>query len=236
VTDTLEAECGAEDAQIVLERLLAERHSCRAFLPFQVEKGTIEWIFATAQRTASWCNSQPWQVTIVSGPALDRVRASLEEAVESGRERGSDLPFPTEYRGVYGDRRRECGFQLYGSVGISRGDRAGYARQSAQNYRLFEAPHAAILTTDPGLGAYGAVDVGGYVQVLLLAMQAQRVAAIPQAALANYSRQVKAAAQIPEERLLVCTVAFGYEDPDHPVNRFRTSRAPLNDVVTWIDQ
>jgi hypothetical protein len=63
------------------------------------------------------------------------------------------------------------------------------------------------LTTDPGLGVYGAVDVGGYVQVLLLAMQVQGVAAIPQAALASYSKQVKAAAQIPEGRLLVCTVA-----------------------------
>jgi nitroreductase len=236
VTDTVEAELGAEEARIVLERLLAERHSCRAFLPVEVEKSTIEWIFATAQRTASWCNSQPWQATILSGPALDRMKAAIEDAAESSLCHGSDFPFPAEYTGVYGDRRRECGFQLYSSVGIARGDRAGYARQSAQNYRLFEAPHAAILTTDPGLGVYGAVDVGGYVQVLLLAMQAQRVAAIPQAALANYSKQVKAAARIPEERLLVCTVAFGYENGDHPVNRFRTSRAPLSDVVTWIDQ
>ena len=236
MTESLEIQRRPEEASAVLARLLAERHSCRAFLPVPVERPTIEWIFTTAQRAASWCNSQPWQVSIVSGPALRRLRAALEKAAETGQERESDFAFPTEYRGVYGERRRECGFQLYNSVGVARGDRAGYARQSAQNYRLFGAPHAAIVTSDQGLGAYGAIDVGGYVQILLLAMQAQQVAAIPQAAPANYSKLVKTAAGISDDRVLVCSVAFGYEAADHPVNSFRTSRAPIDAVVTWIDQ
>ena len=58
---------GALSAEAVaLERLLTERHSCRAFLPDEVERGTLESIFAMAQRAASWCNSQPWQVTVLS--------------------------------------------------------------------------------------------------------------------------------------------------------------------------
>src|SRR5438445_4541961 len=155
-----------------LDTLLAQRHSCRAFLPRPVDRATMESILRTAQRAASWCNSQAWQVNITSGAATERLRAQLVEAQLSGQRGGSDFPFPAEYTGVYLERRRECGFQLYNAVGVTRGDKEGYARQTLENFRLFDAPHVAVLTSDRGLGIYGAVDVGGYVQVLLLAMQA----------------------------------------------------------------
>src|SRR5881392_1236858 len=174
-----------------LDTLLAQRHSCRAFMPHPVERATIEAILRTAQRAASWCNSQAWQVSITCGAATDRLRAKLVAAQLSGQRGGSDFPFPAEYTGVYLERRRECGFQLYNAVGVARGDKEGYARQTLENFRLFGAPHVAVLTSDPGLGVYGAVDVGNYVQALLLAMQAHGVAAIPQAALAGYSALVK---------------------------------------------
>ena len=44
----------------VLERLLATRHSCRGFRPHPVAKGTIDRIVSVAQKSASWCNTQPW--------------------------------------------------------------------------------------------------------------------------------------------------------------------------------
>lgn len=37
------------------------------------------------------------------------------------------------------------------------------------------------------------------------------------------------------ERHIVCGLSFGYADNAHPANGFRTSRAPLEDAVTWID-
>ena len=218
-----------------LDALLAARHSCRAFLPDPVPRATLEAILVSAQRAASWCNSQAWQVAITSGDGTERLRRALMEAAASGREGGSDFPFPAQYTGVYQERRRECGFQLYSAVGVARGDKAGYARQALENFRFFGAPHVAVLTSDPGLGVYGAVDVGGYVQVLMLAMQAQGVASIAQAALANHSALVKAQLGIPAERRMVCAISFGYEDATHPVNGWRTARAPLQDVVQWVN-
>ena len=218
-----------------LDRLLQERHSCRAFLPRQVERAVLDSILQTAQRTASWCNSQAWQVTIASGAAADRLRVALVEAAQSGSRGGSDFPFPAEYTGVYLERRRECGFQLYNAVGVARGDKSGYAKQTLENFRLFGAPQVAVLTSDPGLGVYGAVDVGGYVQVLLLAMQAHGVAAVPQAALAGHSALVKSQLGIAPERPMVCAISFGYEDTAHPANSYRTNRAPLSDAVNWVD-
>lgn len=220
-----------------LDSLLAERHSCRAFLSQPVARETQESIFRMAQRAASWCNSQAWQVSIASGDATERLRSQLVAAATQGDATdSSDFPFPAAYTGVYQDRRRECGFQLYSAVGVPRGDKAGYAEQTLQNFKLFGAPHVAILTSDPDLGVYGAVDVGGYVQVLLLAMQAHGVAAIPQAALARYSGLVKRLVAIPADRRMVCAMSFGYEDEAHPANSYRTTRASLDEAVTWVDR
>src|SRR3546814_1779339 len=72
-----------------LERLLATRHSCRAFLPDRVPQPTIDAILALAQRTASWCNAQPWQVIVASGAATDRFRDALAQPAPAV----PDLPF-----------------------------------------------------------------------------------------------------------------------------------------------
>ena len=55
------------------EELLKRRYSCRGFLPRQVQRATIERILEVAQRTPSWCNAQPWQAHIASGPATERL-------------------------------------------------------------------------------------------------------------------------------------------------------------------
>jgi nitroreductase len=217
------------------EHLLKERYSCRAFLPQQVDTAAITRMLEIAQRTPSWCNSQPWQVVITRGGATDRFRTALCEYAAT-HEREPDYTFPREYRGVYLERRRECGFQLYESVGIARGDRVASARQAMENYRLFGAPHAMVVTTDEALGVSGILDCGAWVNNFMLAARSLGVASIAQAALGAHPKFLRAYFGLPAERLVVCGMSFGYEDAAHPVNRFRTSRAAVDSVVTWVDQ
>jgi nitroreductase len=217
------------------EQLLTDRHSCRAFLPQQVEPANITRILQIAQRTPSWCNSQPWQVVITRGAGTDRFRDAIYE-YGAGHKPEPDFAFPREYRGVYLERRRECGFQLYESVGIARGDREASARQTLENFRLFGAPHAMIVTTDEALGAYGMLDCGAWVNNFMLAARSLGVASIAQAALGAHPKFLRAYFGLPEDRLIVCGVSFGYEDAGHPVNRFRTSRAAVDHVVTWVEE
>lgn len=118
-----------------LESLLHARFSCRAFRPDPVPTATIERLLAAAQRTPSWCNSQPWQVIVTTGDGTERLRTALVEAVRSGAAGASDFPFPREYTGVYDTRRKESGFALYNSLGIAKGDKAAYAKQMLENFR-----------------------------------------------------------------------------------------------------
>jgi len=218
-----------------LETLLAARYSCRAYKSQQVPRATIERILNAAQKTASWCNSQPWQVTITSGDATKQFRDVLYPVAASGAASTGDFPFPREYRGVYLDRRRESGFQLYNTLGIARGDKAAYAQQALENFNFFGAPHVAIITTDEALGVYGAVDCGGYVNNFMLAAQALGVATVPQAALAFHSEVVRKHFGLGDDRRVVCGISFGYPDIDHKVNSYRTTRAQLPDVTTFVD-
>jgi nitroreductase len=220
----------------VLEELLNERFSCRAFKPDPVPRVTIDRILAAAQKTASWCNSQPWQLAIASGAATKKFREVMYGAASGRGPTSGDFPFPREYLGVYLERRRESGFQLYNSLGIVRGDKAGYAKQALENFNFFGAPHVAIVHTDEALGVYGAIDCGGYVTSFMLAAQALGVATIPQAALAFHSELVRRHFGLGDDRKVVCGISFGFPDRAHKANSYRTTRAGIADTVSFFDE
>lgn len=217
-----------------LDKLLTDRHSCRGFLPDAVPRDTIERILAMAQKTASWCNAQPWQVHVLSAAATERARGELMQQVQAGREQ-PDIAFPEAYVGAYAERRRECARRLYGAVGVTWGDRTASAKQALENFRFFGAPHLALITSNAALGTYGAVDCGAYVSNFMLAAQSLGVATIPQAALAAWSPFWRQWLALADDRRVVCGISFGIEDPQHPANGFRTDRAPLAEVVSWVD-
>ncbi|MBR0756069.1 nitroreductase [Bradyrhizobium jicamae] len=219
-----------------LESLLNERYSVRAFLPREVPRDIIEHVLTVAQRTASWCNSQPWQVLIASGEAKERFRKAIYAEAASGGKDNHDFTPPREYVGVYLERRRESGFQLYNTLGIARGDKAAYAKQALENYNFFGAPHVAVIHTNEPLGIYGAIDCGAYVANFMLAAQALGLGTIPQAALARHSGLIRKHFDLPDDRRVVCGISFGYADHAAKVNSYRTSRAEVADTVTFLDK
>lgn len=235
-TNSVAEHVSNQDRSAVLAELLTSRWSCRAFEPREVPRPVIERLLSLSQRSASWCNTQPWQVIVTTGEGTERFRAALADyAAAQGGELGDefDFPPPAEYRGVYRERRRTTGWQLYEAVGVERGDRVASARQAFANFRLFGAPHVAIVTTAAEQGVYGAVDSGLYISTFLLAATSLGIATIPQAALAGRSAFIREYFDIPEDRKVLAGISFGYAAADHPANSYRTTRAPLNEVVTW---
>lgn len=221
-----------QDPAATLDTLLQTRHSCRAFRADPVPDAVIADITASAGRVPSWCNSQPWQVIVTRAPETDRFRDALYQAATTTPSK-PDLEWPRQYAGIYKERRRTCGFQLYDSLGIPKEDRAATQAQMLENYRLFGAPHVAIVTTEADLGPYGAMDTGGFVALFTLAAQARGVVSIPQAAVAAQAPFLRDWFVIPENRHILCAISFGYADTDHPANAFRTERAPLSEILDW---
>ncbi len=221
------------NAPDIVESLLKTRYSCRSYKPDPVPQEIIERIVSMSQHTASWCNSQPWKLVITSGAATEELRRKMHARAMANEPDDSDFPYPREYRGVYQERRRESGFQLYDAVGIGPKDMAARTLQALENYNFFGAPHTAIIHTEEALGVYGAVDCGLFVSSFLIAAQSFGVATIAQAAVARQSQFLHKHFDIGDDRRIVCGISFGYPDETHPINNYRTSRAKLPDVVDW---
>jgi nitroreductase len=220
---------------LALNHLLASRYSCRAFLSTPVPVSTIEQILRAAQRTATWCNTQPWEVHVTTPRATERLRRVLYEHASKSPPSSPDIPWPREYRGAHLQRRRDAGFSLYKALGIGREDAQARQQQLLQNYRFFGAPHMLLLTTDEALGPYAYLDCGGYVSNFMLAARAHGVDTCTQAAIAHHSPVVRRHFDIPVDRTIVCGISFGYADSEHVANSFRLGRADLKDVVHWVD-
>jgi nitroreductase len=220
-----------------IDRLLTGRRSCRGYLPDELPRETIEQVLTVAQHTASWCNTQPWHAHIVSGEARAALsKAAVDHVITTfGQPAASDFPFPAQYTGVYDERRKEVGWQLYDAVGVQRGDRDASAMQMLRNFEFFGAPHVAIITTDADLGVYGAIDCGLYVNSFMLAAQALGLGTCAQAAIGQVAPAVREFLDLRGDRRIVCGIAFGRPDPDHPTAGFTSHRAPITDAVTFVD-
>lgn len=219
----------------MLENLLRRRHSCRAYLDRTVPPEVIRRILDMASRTVSDCNSQPWEVVVVGKAALERLRKAMHDHAATGAGFVTDIAPNGSYHGVYQDRRRACGWALYESVGIAKGDRAASQRQALENFRFFGAPHLAIVSANAALGPRAAIDCGGYLMSFLLAAEALGVAAVPQASPAYYTQLLREHLGIADDRAIFAGIAFGYEDSAHPANAYRTQRAPMNETVRFVE-
>jgi nitroreductase len=70
---------------------------------------------------------------------------------------------------------------------------------------------------------------------LMLVLESFGIACIAQAALAVYSDYLHEFFSIPADRWVVCGLSVGYADSSHPSYKVRTTRAALDEIVTWYD-
>ena len=217
------------------EAVIRGRFSARKFRDRPVPEATLQRILELAQHTPSWCNCQPWELVITRGAATERFREAMFTHARSGARANPDFPFPAAYEGEYRDRRKVCGVQLYQALSIGRDDRAAAAEQALENFRFFDAPHVAIVTTEEKLGVYGMLDCGLYVQSFMLAARDAGVDTIAQAALASYPDFIRGFFALPPERKVVCGISFGYADAQHPIHAYRTERAGVAQAVQFVN-
>ncbi|MBX9656523.1 nitroreductase [bacterium] len=218
-----------------LEETIRDRRSVRGFHPDrQVPRDVLIDAIKLAQHSPSNCNVQPWEVFIASGAARDRLRNDLVQAVESGMPPSASSPMDT-FINEHRKRQIACAAEMYGKMGIDRGDGAGRMRAHLRNFELFDAPHVAIVCMRKEFGVGVALDVGMWVQTFLLALWSRGIGSCAQATLRFYPDIVAKVLSIPDELQILCGISFGYEDPDVPANQARQTRIPIESNVHFVD-
>ncbi len=211
---------------------LAQRRSVRGFEARPVPREVLERIFGAAQRAPSWCNIQPWRVVVTSGERTRALGAVIHgAALEGGM--SVDFPWPGAYPEPYGRHRKECGVALYAAMGVARDDHEGRRDAWLRNFRAFDAPHIAMVGVDRRMMPYAAIDLGCWLQSVLLAATAEGVATCAQAALATQADAVRPLLGWEEHIGVIVGIAIGYEAVGAPVNDTRTTRSPLAENVRF---
>ncbi len=97
-------------------------------------------------------NMQPWRVHVLTGEAkakLSEALAELDDDPEGSRDLQEPYDYyPREWFSPYMERRRKVGWDLYGLLGIAKGDKERMHMQHGRNYRFFDAPVGLFFTVN----------------------------------------------------------------------------------------
>ncbi|WP_320837554.1 nitroreductase [Zhongshania sp.] len=215
---------------------ISARRSIRGFKPDPVAPELLEKIFNTASLAPSNCNTQPWHIVVVSGQARIDLQTAIFAEMSAGK--APSPAFPPGDQGLtgdYKDRQYQCAFGYYGTMGIERHEKDKRFALMMKNWEFFGAPHVAFISMPTSMGPVNAIDVGIYLQTLMLVLVEHGLASCPQGALAFYPDEVKKIANIPEGNGIICGLSFGYEEVGAQINKVIMDRAPLADTVQFID-
>ena len=213
------------------------RRSIRAYRQDVVPPDTLRDIVALARHAPSGSNIQPWRVHVLTGATLKRVGNAIQHAFltdEPGHRRDYDYYTDPVYE-PYLARRRQCGWGLYTTLGIGRGDREKSKAYRATNYVFFGAPAGLIFTIDRGLEKGSWLDYGMFLQTIMLAARARGLHTCAEAAIASYPDIVRRELGVGGEWVVICGMAMGYADPEAVVNTFQPPRIALDEYATFLD-
>jgi len=204
---------------------IKSRQSIRAFLKKPVKISLIHTILETARFAPSGVNTQPWEVVVVTKEYIQQIGDAIIAARNANVNENPDYHYyPTEWAEPYKSRRKACGLALYTSLQITMQDTEKRKIQWYRNYYFFGAPIGLLFFLDAKLEKGSWIDMGMFIQNVMLAAKSLGLETCPQAALAEYPDIVRKIVGVPKEKALLCGMALGYADYTHPVNQYRTAR------------
>lgn len=230
----------AAELQKTVDWALGTRRSIRAFLPTAVSPDVVTAILDVARYCASGVNTQPWHVHIVMGAAKERLSEAILRVYDDPvRMAAHDEPYdyyPREWISPYIDRRRQVGWDLYGLLGIEKGDKDGMHAQHGRNYRFFGAPVGLMFTIDRNMGRGSLIDYGMFLQSIMTAARGRGLDTCPQAAFNAFHQVIASELGIPEQQMFVCGMSLGYADAGRVENSLVTNRVPVGEFTTFHQQ
>jgi nitroreductase len=226
------------DTQHPVDQALLTRRSIRAFLPREVPDELIRHLLELAARAPSGTNTQPWQVHILKGEALDqlvqRAQACFNDPQAMAAQPQPYDYYPKQWVSPYLDRRRKVGFDLYALLGIGKADKQAMHRQHSRNYCFFDAPVGLFFTIDKLLSQGSWLDYGMFLQSLMIAARGHGLDTCPQAAWLSLQAVVTEFLGLDDSKELVCGMALGYADEAAIENQLITERVPASEFARFV--
>lgn len=219
-----------------LTELLHLRHSTRSFSDRAVPRAMLEEAFALAQLAPSSLNVQPWQLIVVSGARLERIKAVMHQAFDE--KVPMTLP-PGVNVDVFARHRSSFEDQLYFSpdgFSVPREDNVLYTRAFTQNLDFYGARTAVIVAIDKALGPLDVVSVGIYLQTLVFLLTEKGLQTCFQGTVTAWPDLMCKDLDLGDDRQLLCSLAIGYETREEHINRLKTPRGDWSENVRFVHE
>jgi nitroreductase len=178
-------------------------------------------------------NTQPWQITVISGKVLDEIRQENIKALNVGIGSAQEI-IRKPFEGIYRKRQVDLAIQIFQLMGIARDDKEKRAQWMMRGFRYFDAPAAIVLSLDKAMDSTLALcDIGVLCQSICLAALEFGLGTCIEDQGILFPDILRKLAGIPEFNLPIMCLAIGYPDWDFPANKLVTPREALNNNTKW---
>jgi nitroreductase len=205
------------------------RHSIRAFLPKPVGKDKLDAVLAASVRAPSWANTQPWELFVVTGGTLERIKEGYRQKYADKAPAAPETPRPVDWPEAAQKRIQQLRPDMERMCGASVG------RFAELNQNMFGAPAVVYVCMDKALSEWSLYDIGAYSQTFMLAALEQGLSTIPAITLTLYPDVLRREMKIPDNLKITIGIAVGYADKGNGINNFVSSRKPLDETIRYFE-
>jgi nitroreductase len=215
-----------------MQEVMRARRSVRVYKRDPLPRDAVIDILQAAATAPSNSNTQPWRVHVLTGAPMKALGEALLAAFED-----IELPpsghFPDPLPQAFSDRQADFAARYYGALGIDRADAAARARQTQRNFTFFGAPVGLIFSIDACLTRHSWLDLGLFVQSVMIAAKARGIDTCPQVSFARFHEVIASQLGLPSWEVTACGMAMGYGDPSAAVNNMNMPRQDVHEFVRF---
>lgn len=216
-----------------VSKALTTRRTIRAFKPDRIDRDLLVKILEPALCAPSWANTQPWEIFVVAGEPLERLRTAYAENLRNCVPRNPDITMPKEWPDACRMRRETLKAERTAALEQVCKDPASAPDMMQMNYKLFNAPVVVYLCMDRCLTPWSLFDLGAMSQSIMLSAEDHGVDSAVAITLAAHPELIRKELGIPDNLAIVIGIALGYSDPGHPQNKYRSTRRSLAEAARF---
>ena len=218
------------------DEVVLGRRSCRGYKQEPVPKPLIEEILALAMRAPSSMNTQPWHFYVITGEPLDRIRRGNTERILAGHPDSREFRKGQPFAGAHRDRQIGVAKQLFSAMGIARDDKDARQDWVLRGFRQFDAPVCVIITYDRVLDGSDDTpfDCGAVATALVNAAWSRGLGTVINSQGIMQSPVVREHAGIPDDQVIMKSIALGWPDESFPANAVVSERKSVEEAAVFV--
>ena len=218
------------------DEVVLGRRSCRGYKQEPVPRPLIEEILGLAMRAPSSMNTQPWHFYVITGEPLDRIRRGNTERILAGHPDSREFRKGQPFAGAHRDRQIGVAKQLFSAMGIARDDKDGRQDWVLRGFRQFDAPVCVIITYDRVLDGSDDTpfDCGAVATALVNAAWSRGLGTVINSQGIMQSPVVREHAGIPDDQVIMKSIALGWPDESFPANAVVSERKSVEEAAVFV--